>query len=53
MCELNQKNEEIYGITPVVANLGDLYNKNNSYLIPGYQRPYEWSEEQIKSLWNT
>ncbi len=32
--------------------LGELFSKENSYVIPAYQRPYEWDEKQIENLLN-
>lgn len=29
-----------------------LSDRKNSFLIPDYQRPYEWSEEQCQTLWD-
>ena len=27
-------------------------NKKSDFLIPDYQRPYEWGEEECETLWN-
>ncbi len=45
-------------LDPKVECLKSLYveekeEKKLTYIIPGYQRPYEWTEKQLESLWNT
>ncbi len=34
-------------------NLNDLFAKNYSYIIPGYQRPYEWEEKQLEKVFQS
>ena len=37
---------------PTLSNLGSIFETNDSFEIPRFQRPYEWSEkDQISDLW--
>ncbi len=33
-----------------VVTLRELFKESERYIIPGYQRPYEWSEKQLDSM---
>ena len=32
--------------------MGYLFESNNRYVIPSYQRRYSWGDEQVEDLWN-
>lgn len=37
-------------VKPKTESLSQLFDSNNAFIIPAYQRPYEWTEEQIEQL---
>ena len=51
----SNKSEELFEkeIKPITTNLKSLFNSGKKYIIPGYQRPYEWKQEQLKSVVET
>lgn len=40
-------------LIPETITLKDLFSYDKKYIIPGYQRPYEWDKKQIKEMLNT
>lgn len=44
---------EIKEVSSDTTSLCELFDQRNKYIIPGYQRPYEWGEEHIESLIDT
>ena len=40
-------------ITPATRNLSELFSSERSYIIPGYQRPYEWDKEKVQRLFES
>lgn len=40
-------------LKPETITLKDLFSYDKKYIIPGYQRPYEWDKKQIKEMLNT
>lgn len=45
--------KELYGIfTPENKTIRDIFDGNNYYRVPDYQRPYSWGDDQIEDLWD-
>lgn len=40
-------------LIPETITLKDLFSYDKKYIIPGYQRPYEWDKKQIEEMLNT
>ena len=37
-------------LIPETITLKDLFSYDKKYIIPGFQRPYEWDKKQIEIL---
>ena len=33
-------------------NLQDILEGTKQYIVPLYQRPYQWGKQQLEALWN-
>lgn len=45
--------KDLYGIfTPESKTIRDIFDGNNYYRVPDYQRPYSWEDDQIEDLWD-
>ena len=40
-------------LSPKKLTLGDLFSYKGKYIVPGYQRPYEWDTKQVENFLNT
>lgn len=40
-------------LSPEKLTLGELFSYKGKYIVPGYQRPYEWDAKQVESFLNT
>ena len=44
------KREDLH---PSTITIKELFSYDKPYIIPGYQRPYEWNRKQIENMLNT
>lgn len=40
-------------LSPEKLTLGELFSYKGKYIVPGYQRPYEWDTKQVENFLNT
>ena len=46
---MNTENNEQF--TPTSLTVGEIFNGENIYKIPNYQKQYEWLDNQVEELW--